>query len=135
MIQEVVVHKESMSSKGYYVVLLLIAAFSIWIRTGFPVFAMPYMLHDDDLFIRLARYLEAGQWLGPYDNLTLAKGMFYPFFIVIAFWTSVPLKIAEQGGYLVVSALTAGVIRRQASNSPPSPIFFSLLPPHPSPCN
>ncbi len=128
-------HKDSMSSKGYYVVLLLIAAFSIWIRTGFPVFAMPYMLHDDDLFIRLARYLEAGQWLGPYDNLTLAKGMFYPLFIVIAFWTSVPLKIAEQGVYLVVSALTAGVIRRQASNSRLSLILFALLALNPVPWN
>src|SRR5258708_36769887 len=115
MIQEVVVHKESMSSKGYYVVLLLIAAFSIWIRTGFPVFAMPYMLHDDDLFIRLARYLEAGQWLGPYDNLTLAKGMFYPLFIVIAFWTSVPLKISGKGVYLLVSALSPRVISRQTT--------------------
>jgi hypothetical protein len=102
---------------------------------GFPVFAMPYMLHDDYLFIRLARHLEAGQWLGPYDNLTLAKGMFYPLFIVISFWTSVPLKIAEQGVYLVVSALTAGMVRRQASNSHLSLILFALLAFNPVPWN
>src|ERR1700730_7191299 len=135
MIEEVVVHKNSMSSKAYYVVLLLIAAFSIWIRTGFLVFAMPYMLHDDALFIRLARSLEAGQWLGPYDNLTLAKGMFYPLFIVIAFWTSLPLKIAEQSVYLVVSALTAGVVRHRARNSRLSLILFALLAFNPVPWN
>src|ERR1700730_8764904 len=117
MNEQVVARKNSTSSKGYYVVFVVIAAVSLWIRTGFPVFAMAYMNHDDNLFIRLARYLEAGQWLGPDDNLTLAKGMFYPLFIVIAFWTSVPLKIAEQGVYLVASALTAGMVRRQASNS------------------
>jgi hypothetical protein len=127
MIDEVVVHKESTSSKGYYVTLLLIAVLSIWIRSGFPLSAMPYMLHDDNLFIRTARYLEAGQWLGPYDNLTLAKGMFYPLFIVIAFWASVPLKIAEQIVYLLASVLTAGMVRRQVGNTRLSLILFALV--------
>ncbi len=115
------------SSKCYYAVLFLVAALSLWIRTGFPVFAIPASPADDQLFIRTARYLEAGQWLGPYDNLTLAKGMFYPVFIVLAFWASVPLKIAEQIVYLFVSAMTAGVVRRQAGNSLLGVILFALL--------
>jgi hypothetical protein len=116
-----------MSSKKYYFVLLAIAAFSIWIRTGFPVSAGPYFLHDDALFIRMARYLEAGQWLGPYDNLTLAKGMFYPLFIVMAFWISVPLKIAEQVVYLAACALAAGMVRCRVGNSRLSLVLFALL--------
>ena len=126
MIEETVFHRDSTSSKNYYVVLFLIAAFSVWLRTGFPVCAMPYMRHDDVLYIRLARYLEARNWLGPYDNLTLAKGMVYPLFIVIAFWASVPLKIAEQLVYLGACALTAGVVRRQ-TDSHLSLILFALL--------
>lgn len=119
--------KDLMSSKTYYILLLLIAALSIWIRTGFPVYAMPYMRHDDGLFIKLARTLEGSHWLGLYDNLTLAKGMFYPLFIVVAFWTSIPLKIAEQAVYLAASWLTAGVIRRRLGASYPSLILFALL--------
>lgn len=115
------------SSKYYYAFVILIAAFSIWIRTGFPVFAIPPSPADDQLFIRTARYLEAGQWLGPYDNLTLAKGTFYPLFIVLAFWTSVPLKIAEQVVYLVASAMTAGVVRKQVGSGLLGVILFALL--------
>src|ERR1035437_2988181 len=69
-----IVPKYSMSARNYYIGLLLMAAFSIWIRAGFPVYAIAYAIHDDQLVIRMARYLEAGQWLGPYDSLTLAKG-------------------------------------------------------------
>src|SRR5664279_716188 len=116
-----------MSARNYYIVLLLIASFSIWIRAGFPVYAIGYAIYDDQLFIRMARYLEAGQWLGPYDSLTLAKGMFYPLFIVLAFWTSIPLKIAEQVVYLGASALTAGLVRRQVADRRPSLVLFAVL--------
>ena len=89
-----------MSSKRYWLISLLIAACSLWIRSGFALTAMPVYKHDDELFVRLAHYLAAGQWLGPYDNLTLAKGTFYPMFIAASFWASVPLKIAEHLLYL-----------------------------------
>jgi hypothetical protein len=104
-----------------------IAALSIWIRMGFPVYAIANASYDDQLFIRAARYLQAGQWLGPYDSLTLAKGMFYPLFIVLAYWSSVPLKVAEQLIYLAVCALAARLIRRQASSNGLSLTAFALL--------
>jgi hypothetical protein len=53
--------------------------------------------------------------------------MFYPVFIVIAFWTSVPLKIAEQTIYLAVCALTAQAIRRRLCSNCLSLILFVLL--------
>jgi hypothetical protein len=121
------VAKYSISTKNYYIVLLLIASFSTWIRTGFPVYAIAQATYDDQLFIRTARYLAEGQWLGPYDSLTLAKGMFYPLFIVLAFWTSIPLKIAEQIVYLAVCALTAGLVRRQVGDNRLSIVLFALL--------
>jgi hypothetical protein len=120
-------HKDSMSSKTYSILLLLIAAFSLWIRTGFPVYAIPSAKHDDALFIKLARTLEGGHWLGLYDNLTLAKGMVYPLFIAVSFWTSVPLKIAEQIVYLAACWLTVGVIQRRLGNRLPALILFALL--------
>jgi hypothetical protein len=127
MIEEAVVNKNSMPAKRYYAVMLAVAVISMWIRTGFPVYAIANASYDDQLFIRTARYLAAGQWLGPYDSLTLAKGMFYPLFIVLAFWTSIPLKIAEHCVYLAASALAARVVRKQSGSDSLSLILFVLL--------
>mgnify|MGYP000228434448 CR=1 FL=1 len=53
--------------------LALLATTSLWLRHAFPVFALGPVLHDDALFVELANHLCDGNWLGPYDNLTLAK--------------------------------------------------------------
>lgn len=61
-------------------------------------------------------------WLGSvawsYDNLTLAKGMFYPLFILGSFGAGLPLKIAEHLVYLFAAAafswLTAHLARSRA---------------------
>ena len=121
------VDKSPRSEKSYQVLMLVTAAFSIWIRTGFPVYAIANASYDDQLFIRTARYLQAEQWLGPYDSLTLAKGMFYPLFIVLVSWSSMPLKIAEQLAYLAVSALAARLVQRQTSSNGLSLVLFALL--------
>ena len=127
MLDTAPVQKNSSSSKTYWIVVSLVSAFSVWLRTGFPLTAMPVFYHDDHLFVSLARSLEAGHWLGPYDNLTLAKGMFYPVFIVISSWTSIPLKVAEQIVYLGASALAAGVVRRIVGGNRLSLLLFVAL--------
>lgn len=115
------------NSKRYWISLLVVAAFSLWLRTGFPVYALGYAGHDDMLFVQIARHLEAGRWLGPYDNLTLAKGMFYPMFMVWSHWAAIPLKVAEQLVYLVVAAVTAGVVRRRTCGNRLALVLFILL--------
>lgn len=115
-----------MNSKKYWIALLIVSAISLWLRSGFPVTALPYAKHDDQLFVRLAHYLATGHWLGPYDNLTLAKGPFYSMFMAVAFWAEVPLKMAEQFFYLLACTLTAWVLRRFAGNRV-SLILFTLL--------
>ena len=61
--------------------------------------------YDDLLFLRMSSYLGKLQWLGPYDELTLAKGAAYPLFILISRMTFLPLKLTEQAFYLA-SALS-----------------------------
>jgi hypothetical protein len=126
-VEDVVVQKTSMPAKRYYAVMLAVAVISTWIRMGFPTYAISEASYDDQLFIRTAHYLAAGQWLGPYDSLTLAKGMFYPLFIALAFWASIPLKIAEHCVYLAACALTARVVRKQSGNDSLSLVLFVLL--------
>ena len=88
--QQISFQEFSISARTYYTALVIISALSLWLRTGVPITAVPFSTYDDQLFFRTAKYLVEGQWLGPYDNLTLVKGMFYPFFVALAFWASIP---------------------------------------------
>ncbi len=87
-----------------------ITLFDIWLRAGFPVHAIDNSNYDDDLFLRLARSIVRGQWLGRYDNTTLVKGPFYSLFIAAAFGLHLRLKLAEQVAYDAASALVAWVL-------------------------
>ncbi len=104
-----------------------VALFSLWLRAGFPVVAIGPSTLDDALFVRLAQSLLAGDWLGRYDNATLAKGMFYPLFIAVSFLLNIPLKVAEHGFYLAVSAWLAMFIARRAKSNLLGLATFLLL--------
>ncbi len=112
---------------AYTAIWVTAAALSLWVRTGFPIVALGGAGADDALFIRLARSLAMGQWLGPYDNLTLAKGMFYPLFIAAAELAAVPLKVAEQGVYLAVCLGVARYVSRQSGQRWLGAALFVLL--------
>ena len=99
-------------SRDGIVLAASIVLLSLWLKTGFPIHAITNAAHDDALFIRSAAYLRAGHWLGPYDDRTLVKEMFYPLFITVASLLAVPLNIAEQIAYLAAAALTAWVVFR-----------------------
>ena len=73
---------------------LVVAAASFALRHAIPVQAEAGAIHDDALFVRLATHVAAGDWLGPYDQLTLAKGAGYPVFIALAWLAGIPLKLA-----------------------------------------
>jgi hypothetical protein len=60
---------------------LALTAAKLWVSRGQGVYALGSAGHDDHLFIQLAEYLVNGDWLGPYNQLTLAKGAAYPLFI------------------------------------------------------
>lgn len=110
----------------------LFATASLWLRSAFPVWAISNATHDDFLFVRQAFYLGAGQWLGPYDNLTLAKGMAYPAFILASFLAGLPLKIAEHLVYLAAAGLAAFIVTRMSGRRALGLILFAVLAFNPS---
>src|SRR5205085_7219714 len=71
----------------------LVALASLWMRGGMPIHVFESGA-DDYLFIKLAAYLKNGEWLGPYDSMTLVKGMAYPGFIALSHLAGIPLKLA-----------------------------------------
>lgn len=100
---------------------------SLWIRSGFPVFAIADSIFDDLLFQKIARSLLHNDWLGPYDKLTLAKGMFYPFFISTSSFLGLPLKIAEHILYLGCSFFLAKYVSRVSRNTILGIVIYAFL--------
>lgn len=92
-------------------VIVAVSVCALVLRSGYPINALAFAGFDDALFIREAVSLRSLHWLGAYDNLTLAKGMFYPLFITASSVVQVPLIFAEQVLYLAACLLTALIFR------------------------
>lgn len=55
----------------------------LWVWAAMPVMAIPDAVVDDALFVRNARLILSGQWLGAYNQLTLAKGVGFPLWLAL----------------------------------------------------
>jgi hypothetical protein len=97
-------------------VLLLVTAVSIALRVNSPAFLAADWGFDDAHYAKLASRLLDGQWLGPYDQLTLSKGPGYPLFIAGAYKAHIPLKLAEHMVHLLAAA-TVGAALAKVSRS------------------
>src|SRR5258706_951035 len=90
---------------------LAIAALQLALVAGLPVWLLDHAALDDALYLRSAQHLAAGDWLGPYDNRTLARGPFFPAFVALAFHAGVPLRAAQSALYLAAGALLLWAVR------------------------
>ena len=83
---------------------LVLTALKLWLTTGQTVFAIGPAFHDDKLFINQAAQILHGDWLGPYNQFTLAKGPLFPLFLAGVFWVGLPLLLVQQLLYAAASA-------------------------------
>ena len=77
------------------------AALLCLVRIGLTRFQMFYTWVggaplDDELMFRAAGYISAGQWLGPYDYLTLSKNMFFAVWLALLHALGLPYLAAGQ---------------------------------------
>lgn len=107
-------------------VWLAIAFLSLWLRSAFPIPAIGFAVDDDALFIKLAENVQSGRWLGPYDQLTLARGMFYPLFIALCHEVRLPLVIGEHLVYVAASGLLAASVARSGRGRLATILFAAL---------
>jgi hypothetical protein len=93
----------------------VIAAFfviaNVWFVAAQPSAVIAGAGLDDRLFVDLANRIVSGQWLGAYDQFTLAKGPGYPLFIALSFVLGIPLPLAEHGLYLLACWLLVRALR------------------------
>jgi len=83
-----------------------VSGLSLLARALEPIQMGPSQI-DSGLFVRQGSSLAHGQWLGPFDWLTLAKGPSYPALLALSSRLDVPLKIAEQLTYLLAAGCVA----------------------------
>lgn len=84
-----------LSGTGLVLICLLLVACKLWLLGPHELVAVK-MPHDDSLFVTLADNIIQRKWLGEYNQLTLIKGPFYPFFIAAAYFIDIPLLTAQQ---------------------------------------
>lgn len=97
-------------SRIYWLSIAIIGMVSMWVRMAFPVFSVGWAAHDDLLFVRLAAEIGMGNWLGQYSELTHAKGVGYPLFLLLNHATALPLKFSEHLLYLVSAGFFAAIV-------------------------
>jgi hypothetical protein len=83
----------------------------LWLVSAQPVIALGWASHDDRLFLNLAHSLIDGTWLGPFNELTLAKGCFYPIWIALISRLGIPLLLSQHLLYLFAVLALVGAVR------------------------
>lgn len=83
--------------------------------------------HDDYLFIRLAKNLLSGEWLGPYNQVTLIKGPVYPLFIAASHLAGIPLLLSQQLLFSLACVIAISALRPLSANRYLLMACFALL--------
>jgi hypothetical protein len=98
-------------ARAWFWAAVALTLLKLWLTRGLEVYALGGATHDDALFVQLAQHLVRGEWLGAYDQFTLAKGPAYSLFIAAAFWAGLPLFLAQQLLYAGASAALVRAVR------------------------
>lgn len=117
----------SPGTRGHYAALALIFLISVWLRDAFPILAIGNAAHDDQLFIKLAKQIGDGNWLGPYNNLTHAKGVTYPVFLSANYVIGLPVKLSEHVFYLSAALFFSSTVGMVCAARWATLITFALL--------
>ncbi|HVU16314.1 MAG TPA: hypothetical protein VHD32_05295 [Candidatus Didemnitutus sp.] len=95
---------------------VLMTAFKLWLTRAQPIYAIGPAIHDDRLFLDLAGHILNGDWLGPYNQLTLAKGPFFSIWVAAVFLLGIPLGLAQQAAYAGACAALTRAVRPWVSS-------------------
>lgn len=88
---------------------LLVCSLYLLLIGTLPFEANPISPHDDDLFVTLASHIAAGQWLGPYSALSLAKGPLLPAVMGRAIALGWPVSLVLRSFYALCCWLTCSL--------------------------
>lgn len=107
-------------------ILIFFTILRIFLITYIPIFLSTNMGYDDVLMVNQAESLIDGNWLGEYDDKTLTKGFFYPFFIATCNKLHIKYSVGSTILYVLASILFIYSIHHLVKRKG-SLIFYYLL--------
>ncbi|MCX5494234.1 hypothetical protein OSH11_05955 [Kaistia dalseonensis] len=103
-------------------------ALKLFLAAYLPLIILPFAIHDDALFLRLGLNIANGNWLGPYNELTLAKGPGYPLFLALSHLSGMPLPLTIALFQLfAIAAACWAVLRLTRSMNVACALFVVLI--------
>jgi hypothetical protein len=123
-IEETAVKGKERSFWLFVAVLILI---KLWLVEGQSITANPQYKYDDVLYLTQANYLINGEWLGPYNNLTLVKGPFYPMWIAFSYVLGLPLLFSEHLLYILACIVLVSAVRPLLRRGVYAYILFAVV--------
>ena len=86
--------RHSQNNNGFYIALGLIALCYLVTAMQLPVTLRSHTFHDDYLFWVNGSHIYNGDWLGPYNQMTLAKGAGFPLFLALNANLGIPITLS-----------------------------------------
>src|SRR5688572_15197087 len=105
------------SWRTFWIVAAVLGVIYVLNLFSIPVPLIPILGHDDGHFMRQAKTILDGEWLGPYDQLTLIKGPGFPLFLALGRAARLPYPILLAAFEFSSFALLSYAVGRVA-NSP-----------------
>ena len=102
--------------RGSWKLLVTITVLYFVLVSGSFYNLMPGQLHDDGLQFKLAKSLVSGEWLGPYDALTLSKGITFPVWTAVLHILDIPLWFGNAVLYSIACFSLIFALRHVFSN-------------------
>jgi hypothetical protein len=97
-----------------------------------PVGVLGDASHDDGLFMHHAISILDGNWLGPYDQLTLAKGPGYALLLVVGYFSGLSVTLLHALLYLLGVLCVSLAFTRLTGTVWMSVLLFAVLLMHPA---
>jgi len=95
----------------------LLALLKVFLVNAQSIKAVGFALHDDMHFVIQAKNILEGRWLGPYDEMTLMRGPFYPIWIAFSHTLKTPLLISEHALYIFACIVAYVAIKPVVKNN------------------
>ncbi len=114
-------------SRWFLPVLAGLTVVQVLLASGLPIMAWPGAKHDAALFVSQAGFLRGFNWLGPYGELTLAKGPGFPLWMVLTATFGIPLLVANALLHAVGAWLWATALVRLGIPRALAALLFALL--------
>jgi len=110
----------------------LLGALHIVLALNMPMTLLGNVKTDDALFWAHARSILDGEWLGPYDSMTLAKGPGFSFFLVINYVLAAPVTLSLAVFWLGACGFACATLRKLGTGRWATLALFALLLLHPA---